>query len=196
MFQAGFQMAPISGNGFRPSLFNASVEQTRTFHPSLAGGSWLGQSSAEWYARAKASLARFDEILTRTARIANQTERNRILGWVGKASTQDTPAYRYATVKNDLQESVEAHTPPAIDAYKVTRLQHRIEKLENYNNEFGTMVSNAENVYGKLAEPVVIERERIVSTTGGETKTNWTLPLVIGGGAVAVAILVSALSGK
>lgn len=152
--QGGLRMAPISGNGFRPSLFNVSVAQTRTFHPTLAAaGAGLGETPADWYRRAKTAIARFDELLARTARIANQTERNRILAWIGKASTADTPAYRYATVKSDLQSDVEAFTPPNVNAYQVERRQDRITKLEGFNNELSSMITNAENVYGKLPAP-------------------------------------------
>jgi thiamine pyrophosphate-dependent acetolactate synthase large subunit-like protein len=200
MIQQGFRMAPISGNGFRPSLFNVSVAQTRTFHPTLAGGqqqgAWLGQTPSDWYQRAKTALPRFDELLARTAKIANQTERNRVLDWVGKASTQDSPAYRYASVKSDLQQDVEAYTPPNVNAYQVERRQNRVEKLENYNKEFAAMVSNAETVYGRLPEPVVIEREKIVSQQVGGGTPGWVLPVAVGAGALAVAGIITLLAKK
>ena len=61
------RMVPVSGSGFRPSLFGGSVQQSQTFHPSLSGGSWMGATTnAEWYARAKASAAQFDALLDRT----------------------------------------------------------------------------------------------------------------------------------
>lgn len=196
MFQRGFSMVPVSGNGVRPSLFGTTVEQSRSFHPTLSQSSYMGQTApADWYRRAKQSISNFDAYLTRTTMIANQTERNRILSWVGSSSTVDSPAYRYATVQGDLQQDVETFTPPNVNAYQVERRQNRIKKLEGVNSEFETMVVNAENVYGKLSQPVVIERDRILMTPGAETGTNWTLPLMVGGGAVAVALLVNAFMG-
>ena len=196
MFQLGISMVPVSGNGVRPSLFGGTVEQARSFHPTMSQGSWMGQTApADWYRRAKEGISKFDVYLTRTSYIANQTERNRVLAWMGSASTLDSPAYRYASVQGDLQQDVEAFTPPAIGAYQVPRRQNRIKKLESVNSEFESMVVNAENVYGKLSQPIVIERERILTVPGAEACTNWTLPLLVGGGAVAVAILVNAFMG-
>ena len=196
MFQRGISMVPVSGNGVRPSLFGGTVEQARSFHPTMSQGSWMGQTApADWYRRAKEGISKFDAYLTRTASIANQTERAKIVQWVGIASTAGSPAERYYSVQSDLQGDVEAYTPPAINAYQVPRRQNRIKKLESFNSEFESMVVNAENVYGKLSQPVVIERDRILTVPGAEAGTNWTLPLLVGGGAVAVAILVNAFMG-
>lgn len=190
------RMTPISGGLVRPSLFGGTVQQTRTFHPTLAQG-FIGQASgtspADWYRRAKDSIAAFDGLLGRVARIANLTERNRILQWIGVAGTDGSPANRYSAVLSDLQQDVEAFTPPAINAYQVSRRTRRITELEAYNSELTSMVSNAETYYGKLQDPIIIDRERIVNPAA--SGTNWTLPIVVGAGAVGVALLVSALSG-
>lgn len=192
MFQQPLQMAPISGNNFRPSLFGSSVEQTRGFHPTLSGGYWLGQTPAEWYRRAKDSIAKFDQLIARTSMIANQTERNNIQQWMGSVSDPNSPAYRYQSVKSDLQTDVESFTPPAINAYQVERRTSRIEDLEDINRTFEAKVSNAETVYGKLPAPTVISQPgTIVSKT-----PSWVLPAVVGAGALAVAGLVTVLSGK
>lgn len=192
--QPSVAFVPISGNGARPSFFGTSIQQKMGFHPSLAGGYYLGQTPQDWYNRAKQSLMKFDDLLTRVAKVANQTSRNEILAWIGTASIQDSPAYRYATVKSDLQQDVESFTPPAVNAYQVTRRTNRIEKLEEMNRELEAKVGNAENVYGKLQDPVIIERERIL-TPGTSTGSNWTMPLLVGGGAVAVAVVVTLLAG-
>jgi hypothetical protein len=193
------RMVPVSGNGARPSLFTSSVSDGLGFHPTLAGGYWIGQAPEEWYRRAKESLAAFEALLDRTAKIANKTERERILAWVGRPTTEGTPAYRYARVKADLLEDVERYTPPNVDAYKLERRQNRIKELEDFNKEFQTMVSNAETAFGKLPEPVVIEKEKIIRVPGAPAAPgapDWTLPLIIGGGAVGVALLVTLLFGK
>lgn len=196
MFQQNFRLAPISGNGLRPSLFNVTVDQTRTFHPTLSGGDMLGQNPSEWYRRAKASIANYDALMLRVAQIANLTERNKIMTWAGNAGTSGTPAYRYASVLSDIQGDVEAFTPPNVNAYQVERRQDRIKRLESYNSELASMVTTAESVYGKLPDPVVINR---TSTQPGgmiSQGTNWTLPLIVGGGALAVAGLITWLAKK
>lgn len=179
-----------------PSLFSSSVVQSTGFHPTLAGGSWLGQTPDEWYRRAKAALAKFDNLLTRTSMIAAKVEREKILKWVDTAATTDSPAYRYATVKSDLQNDVEAYTPPAVNAYQIERRTNRIEKLESMNTDFEEMVTNAENVYGKLPEPTIVNKETIIKLPAEVTGSNWTLPLLIGGGAIAVALVITLLAKK
>lgn len=218
--QQSIAFVPISGNGGRPSLFGGSIQQGQGFHPTLSRGYWMGQSAAaapqplrqslqgnywmgqtpsEWYNRAKKALAEFDQLLTRVAQIANKTEREEILVWIGTASDTGSPAYRYATVRSDLQSDVEAFTPPNVNAYQLSRRTNRIEKLEDFNQEFAAKVTNAENVYGRLPQPVVIERERIIKSGGPlppePTGTDWTLPLLVGGGAVVVAVAVTLLAG-
>lgn len=181
-----------------PSLFSSSVVQGRGFHPSLAGGFWLGQAPEEWYRRAKTSIARFDDLLTRTSMIAAKVEREKILSWVGTAADDSSPAYRYATVKSDLQQDVEAFTPPAINAYQLERRTNRIVKLEEINTEFEEKVKTAETIYGKLPAPTVVERERIVQLPAAtaSTGTNWTLVGLVAAGAVGVAIVVTLLAKK
>lgn len=193
--QPSIALVPISGNGARPSFFGGTVQQRTGFHPTLGGGYWMGQTPTEWYNRAKRALAQFEALLTRVASIANQTSRNEILAWIGTTGDVDSAAYRYGAVKSDLQQDVEAFTPPAVNAYQVGRRTSRIEKLEEFNTELEAKVTNAESVYGKLPAPVVIERERITTPGSPASGTNWTLPLVVGGGAVAVAVLVTLLAG-
>lgn len=193
--QPAIAFVPISGNGARPSFFGASLQQKMGFHPSLAGGRSLGQTPQEWYGRAKQSLTKFEDLLTRTATIANLTARNDILAWIGTASIDESPAYRYASVKSDLQQDVEAFTPPAVNAYQVGRRTNRIETLEDMNRQLETKVANAESVYGRLSAPVVIERERILTPGTSPAGSSWTMPLLVGGGAVAVAVLVTLLAG-
>jgi len=177
-----------------PSIFNSSLVQSVGFHPTLAGGFRLGATPAEWYSRAKAAIATFDNLLTRASMIAARSSRELIIGWVGTAANADTPAYRYATVKSDLQTDVEAYTPPAINAYQVERRTNRIEKLDEINEKFEAQVASAENLYGKLPEPVIVNRETIVNLPAESTGSNWTLPIAIGGGAIAVAIVVTLLA--
>lgn len=187
------KFTPISGNSFRPSLFGSSVQQSQGFHPTLAGGYWMGQTPADWYRRAKESLAKYDALSERVRRIANQTERKTLQEWMGSPAVDGSPAYRYQSVLSDLQQDVESFTPPAVNAYQVSRRTSRIEKLEDYNRDLEGMVANAEAVYGILPPSQVITEERTV--TKSQTP-GWVLPVAVGAGAIGIAALVTILGGK
>lgn len=187
------RLMPISSNGAGPTFFGSAVDQNRSFQTSMKGNARysLGVTSAEWYQRAKASVAQFDSLFTRLSKIAGPVERERILRWLGSAGVQDTPAYRYASVQSDLADNVERFTPVNVSAYEESRRTDRIVNLEGFNTQFAGLLSEAEKNYGILPAPVTIERNILQPS-----KTNWTLPLIVGGGAVAVAIAVSLLSKK
>lgn len=198
MYQQSFTAVRISGNGSRPSLFGSSVQGTVGFHAPRNPHAWLGQTPEEWYTRAKAAVTKFDELLDRTARVASKQARDEIMAWVQTSGIVDSPAYRYAGVKSDLMD-VERFTPPAVQDYKIERRQNRIEKLEAFNKEFETMVSAAETAHGKQAAAAPIGKEKVTARPGAQPTpappTDWTLPLIVGGGALAVAAIVALLSG-
>jgi hypothetical protein len=187
------QITPISGSLGRPSLFGFSVEQSRSFHPTLSGSFWMGQTPSDWYRRAKESIAKFDSLIGRMNRIANPAERKAVQEWVGSPSNEDSRAYRRRSVESDLRQDVEAFTPPNISAYTVDRRTNRIEKLEEINANFETRVANAELVYGQLPLDQVKTQEQLVAQT---TTPGWVLPVAIGVGTLGIAALVTILSGK
>ena len=82
----------IGGAGPRSSLFSASVVQGLGFHSY-----GLGVTNVEWYERAKKAIAQFDELLVRLGTVANKTERERIIAWIGDPSdsANEPAAYRY-----------------------------------------------------------------------------------------------------
>lgn len=191
MFDRAIQPVVISGNGSRPSLFGSSIRQASGFHPTLAGAR-LGQNPAEWHRRARAAVAKFNELLDRTARIASPQARAAIMAWVGVASTEGTPAYRYTSVRSDLDD-VQAVSPPRVSDYAVERRTNRIERLEAFNREFETRVANAETAHGRQSTPAPIDRS--AATTPGAAATDWTVPLVVLGAAAVVTAGVLLLSG-
>jgi hypothetical protein len=196
------QLTVISGTGTpKPSFFGGSVAASMGFNtqlgtpvqPRALGSLDHPVNAREWYERAKAGIARFDLLLDRTAKIANKTERENILEWVGTAADTSSPAYRYASVVSDVKDDVEKFTPPNYGAYDVDRRQNRVDKLWDFNGEFKNKVENAENVFGILPAPTVISKERIVEIPGGIP----TSTLLIGGAAVAgLAVLILILKPK
>ena len=122
------------------------------FRPAMAvlGGSpqhfSLGQTGRQWYEKAKAAIAEYDKLVQRTRQVANKTERENILAWLGSPTVVTSPAYRHASVMSDVRENVEAFTPLNYGAYNVERRQNRVTKLEDINDDFRDLVSTAEQI--------------------------------------------------
>jgi hypothetical protein len=160
------------------------------FKPGLSGTVRLGQAPEEWYRRAKASVSKFEDLRMRVAKIANKQERERLGTWIGSPGVDGTPAYRAASVASDLAD-VERFTPPAYQDYQIERRRKRITELEEMNRDLSTMVSTAEQSYGRLPEPVIVQT--LVSQA--EPGIDWKLPVLVGGGALVTALVISLLFG-
>lgn len=145
----------------------------------------LGASDYEWYQRAKAAIAAYEDLVRRTNEIANQTARNQITSWLGSPNNPTSPAYRYRSVVSDVQTDVEGFTPPNYGAYAVERRQNRVEELESINEDFKNKVRAAEREFGQLPPP----RERRVEVPGAAP--DLTVPIIGAGVAVAAAIVLS-----
>jgi len=195
-------MVMISGGTRRTSMFSGSaVDQFGGgfARPQYAmGGYSLGQTPEEWYARAKAAVAEFDNLAARTAKVANKAERERIAKDFGLTNPADSDKAMYR--RNDVAQTiaqVESYSPPNYLIYSVgQRARNKVQALENWNSDFRSQVKTAEDTYGILPEPQVIEK--VVQVPGGAAAapaTNWTLPIVIGGGAVILAAALGLFGG-
>lgn len=174
------ELATISSNGSRPSIFGSSVSKGRTFHPTL------GQPApADWYSRGQAALAKFDELSGRQARIADAGERARILAWMGDPAKSGTPAYRYFAVQADAGAAQRAGNT---ENYSNGNVTDRVLALEDSVRQLDTMVTNAETAFGQLA----------VSTESAAqpapAKPDWTTPVLIGAAVVAAGLVVAKLA--
>jgi len=152
----------------------------------------LGDTHAQWYQRAKNAEAKFQELLARTAKIANKTVRDEIADWVGAMGSVDTPMERYRTVVVNTN-TAESYTPLNTVEFDRSQLQNRVLKLEAYNSEFQSKVKNAEDYYGILPAPVVIEKFVNVPGAPAEGATDWTVPIAVGVGALVILGLVAFL---
>lgn len=132
----------ITGNKFRPSLFGAGVADGRTFY--------LGQTPYDWFTRAQAAVARFENLKARAESLPNKSDRSQILAWIGPVGSSDTPMERYMTVVEDIRFTSEGEN---MSQYGISRLQNRVIKLENYNNELDTKVRSSEMVTGTTTSP-------------------------------------------
>lgn len=192
------RMVAISGGpGGRGSFFGGSVSDGfRAGYGLGAGGYSLGQTPEEWYRRARSAMADFDTYALRTAKVANKTVREQIATDFGlnDPANKDKAMYMRAAVGYNAGQA-ESYTPPNYLIYGVgQQAKNRVQSLENFNSDFRRAVTDAENTYGVLPEPQVIER--VVTVPGaGAPAANWTLPIVIGGGAVVLAAALGLFGG-
>lgn len=146
----------------------------------------LGQTSFEWYQRAKAAVGEFEKLMVRVDSIANKTAREEIIQWVGSADDDSSPLYRYRSVLyGDIQADVEAYTPPNYGAYALERRQGRVEELEEVVEDLRDKVMAAEKQYGMIPKPPATPPPVISASP------NLTVPLLVAGGAIALAVLIS-----
>lgn len=201
MYGYDLQLVPVSlagSNGPRGSLFSSSVSDTFGFSgaPRSASPS-LGQTKGEnIYREAKEEVAEFDSLVTRTARIANKTAREELIRDFGLTdpSNKDKAQYmRDATAYNIRQ--AESYTPVNTYIFEASGpAKNRPAKLEDYNNDFQEAVKYAEDTYGILPEPVVIER--VVTVPGAAEGGGWVIPAVVGGGLAIGALALLGVFGK
>lgn len=202
MFQpATFQ--PMKGLGFLPPV-NMTGQGTRqvqmrraqAFYPTVNLGQPLPaqegflpqvslgqdlQTAQAWYERAKKAIARFEFLSSRVGAIANKTERENIITWLGSASVPGTPQYRYATVKSDFTSDVARE---GVGAYNVERRQNRVAELEDFNDEFNTKVEAAIRTYGELPTPQQPQQPQQPTQM-----PDLTVPILVGAGAIALALI-------
>jgi hypothetical protein len=176
------KMVMVSGLGRgTPSVFSNVVRHA--MGPSYA----LGATGMEWYQRAKDAMAAFEALVRRVGGIASPAAREAIADWIRAA---DGPMYRYESVVRDTREA-ESFAPLNPTAFERSQYQNRVTKLEAWNRELAVKIKNAEDYYGILPEPVVIER--LVTVPGVVTGTNWAVPVAVGVGALGLVGLLSIL---
>lgn len=179
----------ISGTSSRPSFFGSSIQQSQSFHRTLGAGS-VTPTPSEWYQRAKEGLAKYDDLVSRLSRIADQTERKRIQDWIGSPIVDGTPANAAQQVLTDIREDVESFVPANVNAYQVPTRTDRIESLESVNHDIETMVTNTSAVHGIL--PV---SQGVIPTPPENPGPTWLLPAVVVAGALGIAAFVTYVYG-
>ncbi len=203
---ATWQSAPQLRGGFLPPIKVASSRRQPMFgqRPSFGALSGrrqlglprygLGQTAETWYQRAGSAIARFDFLKGQIASIDNIGARDAIVRWLGNPQIKDPPSpeYRYTTVVDDYVNKVgikgiegtygvdpESESGPA-------RRQGRIEKLESVNEVFNEKIASAQATHGTQPVPGGTGVIKPPAKT-----TNLTVPILIGAGAIALAIFAS-----
>lgn len=182
---------PMGGPGFLPPVRLAGY-QPPTLRPQ-ARGPIMGLSvedGKKMYEDAKAAVAKFDQQAIKATKIAFKPERDEIIADYGLL--EPTNNDKALNQRNDLQEyiiEVEKYTPPNYYVFiqDTTRVRNRLDRVESANADLEADVSAAEAQYGLLPEPQVIIKE--IQVPGVAGATDYTVPLLIGAGAVTLALL-------
>ena len=154
------------------------------FQSAPFSGAKLGQIEQQWFARAKAAVAAFDDLYLRARSLASPKVRGEIIRtYVGDASSPDSGLYRRNSVAYNISQA-ESYTPINYLIFGAQQ-QNRVEKLEDLNRTLETEVKASESIQGVLPEPVTIER--VVEIPGPTTvQKNLVVPIVIGTLALAL----------
>jgi hypothetical protein len=194
MYQLGMVLIG-HGNGGRSSFFSSPQSDAFRVGPALGYQPryQLGVTAQEAYVNGKAEIAEFDNLVARTARIANKTVRDQIVKDYGlnEPENKEKALYMRNATANCVAEA-DKYTPVA---YEQGFPNHgpcigRVTKLRNWSSDFRAEIRDAETTYGILPEPVVITQ--YLPGQAAPSGTNWTLPVVIGGGAIVIAALLGA----
>lgn len=158
-----------------------------TVRRTALGGRYLGQANGQaTYLKAKQEVARFDGIALRAASIANKTVRDQIAGEFGlnEPSNKDKALYMRNAVAGDIAVA-EGASPINYYFFEAPGPQRRRpDALAAFNNDFESAVHDAEVTYGTLPAP-------ITNTITQTIQSPLTVPILIGAGVVAAALLFS-----
>lgn len=186
-------MARISATrNTRVSQFSGAAVDSFT---SLGRIVRLGSTAQDSYNQAKPAIAKFDSLVERTKRIANQSARDTIAVDYGLTdpSNKDKALYMRNALAGDVADA-EKYTPIAYEQGfpALGPSRGRVTKLENFNSDFSNAVLSAENYYGILPEPQVITNYVTTTTTN---PLNWIVPVIALGAGLGLAAL-AGLFGK
>ncbi len=153
------------------------------------GGPRMGQTAQDFYNRAIPLIQKFDQLVTRTQKIANKAARDQVISDYGLNDPTNTDKALY--MRNALASDVanaQKYTPIAYEQGFPSHgpARGRVTKLQNFDSDFEAAVKSAEDQYGILPEPVVIER--VVTEQGPATSA---LPYVLVGGAAIAALFIT-----
>jgi len=190
------RMASIGGfNGPRGTMFHGSATDSFSVGRISLGESDLGVNTTGLarYELAKKELAQYDSLVERVKRIGNKAAREQIIDTYGlsEPDNKDKSLYARNVVASDLANA-ESYTPINYDIYTAPGpAKNRPGRLQDWNSSFAKDVKYAEDTYGILPEPQVIERTTTVSQVPA-----WVMPVTIGALAVAGLAALGVFSKK
>lgn len=146
------------------------------FQASPFAGARLGQVEQQWFSRAKAAVAKFDELALRARSIASSGTRTEIVQqYVGLPASANSGAYLRNSVAYAVAEA-ESHTPVNYGAFGEPQ-QARVAALEDLVRKLDAEVLAGEGRYGILTEPVAVD-PGTPSTPSGNSGTSLLIPIL------------------
>jgi hypothetical protein len=197
-------VAISSPHGSRSAMFGGSVgnffslgAQMPQYQPAYApppARYYMGQTAQDYYNRARPEIQKFDTLVERTKRIAGKNARDTVIADYGltEAANKDKALYMRNALASDVA-GAEKYSPVAYEEGFPSRgpSRGRVDKLRSFNSDFEGAVKAAEDMYGILPEPVVIERT--VEVPGAAPSI---VPYVVIGGLGIAALFALGVFGK
>lgn len=183
MVQLG--MVRIGGASIgRTSLFSAPLSEQFRGGPAL-GGLFSFYSDQQYYNMGKAAVASFDQLSQRVSKIADKAARDAIIADYGmNDAAHGGSSISYRNLIQDWIAKADAAGDPGegfADDGKHGR--KHVDYLSSFVSDISGKVQDAELKYGILQAPAV------QLTPAQPQGTNWTIPIVAVGGAVALAAI-------
>ena len=182
-----FSTRPFGGGRFSPGVASPLMSPAQ-----LAAGARLGQTADEWIRRARAAVAAFAQLRDGVLpRVMDLRKRQDIIDWLGSIYVDESPEYRWNTVVYDLSTIPERGKA----IYDIGQQQNRVKKLEAYVEDFRDKIGAA-GALSPTPEPPVSPPPPPGPTTiivERDEAPDIGTPIAIGLGAVAFAVLASAV---
>lgn len=134
-----------SGGMFAPAPFSFGVR------PSLSGRR-MGETEQSLYVRAKAAVAKYDDLINRLSQIADETYRAQVTERIhGDALDTSSPVHIRNSVYKSVEQAGEA-TPTDYLVFSNKPVQDDVQALEDLDRTFEEMVQAGESSYEKTSE--------------------------------------------
>lgn len=165
--------------GFGPRM-GGSMFRQGPFINSMNGSlkeKKLGENDQQWFSRAKAAVAQYDDLWERSQRINDSAYRNQLAEKYHPLPENASGAlYRRNAVAYNVALA-ESQTPVNYALYQDTKQQERVAKLEEWIASFRKDVEFGEQTYGVLTAPAATTEGTPQAPSG---TPSWLIPVGVG----------------
>lgn len=163
-----------------------SMFRQSPFVNSMNGSPKLGENDQQWFARAKAGVAQYDDLWERAKRINNVDYRSQLAAkYHTVPEDQNGTLYSRNGVAYNVA-SAESVAPVNYALYQDPRQQERVTKLEEWNASFRRDVEAGEKEYGVLTAPASTDQ---VTAPTPSAAPSWLVPVGVGVGVLLLGAL-------